>query len=572
MRVQSVNHVASVSSAGDIHWHDIDWYRVEITVRKLQMRIAKAVRDQNWRRVNMLQRFLVRSFSGKALAVKRVTENHGKRTPGVDNVLWSTPEAKIQAIGQLGKRGYRPMPLRRVSIPKNNGKLRPLGIPTMRDRAMQALHLLALEPVSESLADRNSYGFRPERSTADAIEQCFIVLAQKNSAKWVLEADIKGCFDHINHDWLIENIPMDKTILIGWLKAGFIESGKLFSTDEGTPQGGIISPTLANMTLDGLEVALESKFGKKRTPAAYKNKVNLVRYADDFIITGTSKEFLENEVKPVVVEFLRERGLVLSTEKTKITHIDKGFDFLGQNVRKYNGKLLIKPSRKNVKQFLDKVRSVIKGNKASRQANLIRKLNPLIQGWANYHKAICAKETFNAVDYEIGYLIWKWAKRRHPSKGKRWIKARYYRSVGARSWVFSADTGDCKDNGERIITNLIEAADTSIKRHTKIKGDANKYDPKWEPYFEDRISKKMKDSLKGKRALANIWSVQDGRCLICGQHITTDTGWHVHHIVRSVDGGSNKQSNLVMLHPNCHRQVHSRELEVVKPAPVKGTL
>lgn len=568
--MQSARNDASASSAGDMSWHSIDWRHVHVTVRRLQVRIAKATLDGNWRRVNSLQRFLVRSFCGKALAVKRVTENQGKRTPGIDRVVWDTPEAKARAIESLNRHGYKPLPLRRVYIPKSNGKMRPLGIPTMRDRAMQALYLLALEPVSESLADRNSYGFRPHRSTADAIEQCFTSLSQRSSAKWVLEADIKGCFDHISHDWLTANIPMDKAVLSKWLSAGYFESGRFLPTQEGTPQGGIISPTLANMALDGLEAQLEAEFGIKRTSKAYKNKVNLARYADDLVITGDSYELLNDRVKPLVEKFLLERGLVLSPEKTRITHIEEGFDFLGQNVRKYNGKLIIKPSVRNTKAFLDKVRAVVKGHTAARQENLIIRLNPIIRGWANYHKSVCAKETFNAVDFEIGYLIWKWAKRRHPTKGGRWVKGRYFRSVGNRNWVFSADTGNRRDNGERIIVNLMEAADTSIKRHKKIKGEANPYDPQWEVYFEERASKKMTSSLKGRRKLVKLWSDQGGRCIVCRQPVTTETGWHVHHIIRRTDGGSNKFSNLVMLHPNCHMQVHSQRLEVMKPAPLIG--
>ena len=267
-------------------WHSIDWETSHRQVRGLQVRIAKAAKNQQWRRVKALQRMLVRSFAAKVLAVKRVTENRGRRTPGVDGETWSTPESKWRAVSRLKRTGYQPRPLRRVYIPKTNGQRRPLGIPTMLDRAMQALYLLALEPVSETTADRNSYGFRPHRSTADAIEQLFVNLSRKHSAQWVMEGDIKGCFDNISHDWLIAHVPMDKVILGKWLKAGYVESGQFSLTEAGTPQGGIISPVLANLALDGLEKVLESHFGKKNTKASYKTKVNYVRYADDFVITG----------------------------------------------------------------------------------------------------------------------------------------------------------------------------------------------------------------------------------------------------------------------------------------------
>lgn len=264
--------------------------------------------EGRWNKVKSLQRLLTHSISAKKLAVRKVTENQGKKTPGVDGETWSSPETKSKAVLSLKRRGYQPLPLRRVYIPKSNGKMRPLGIPTMKDRAMQKLHLLALEPISETTADRNSYGFRPERSTADAREQCFIALVKKDRPQWILEGDIKGCFDNISHDWMLEHVPTDKKLLQKWLKAGYIYQNELFPTDAGTPQGGIISPTLANMTLDKLQAKLEAKFGRKNSRKASENQVNLVRYADDFIITGKSKDVLANEVKPLVEEFLKERG------------------------------------------------------------------------------------------------------------------------------------------------------------------------------------------------------------------------------------------------------------------------
>lgn len=563
---------AGAPSHESVTWHSIDWTRCHHEVRRLQARIVKATREGKHGRVKALQWILTHSFSGKALAVRRVTENQGKKTPGVDGITWSSSEAKSQAMLSLKRRGYRPQPLKRVYIPKANGKMRPLGIPTMKDRAMQALYLLALEPVAETTADGRSFGFRPERSTADAIEQCFTALSKKVAPQWILEGDIKGCFDNISHDWLMSHVPTDREILRKWLKAGYMEDRQLFPTEAGTPQGGIISPTLANLVLDGLEAKLDVAFGRKRYANGVQTRlmVNYVRYADDFIVTGRSKELLEQEVMPIIEEFMRERGLTLSPEKTKITHIDEGFDFLGQNVRKYNGKLLIKPSKANVATFLEKVRSAVKGNKALDQPRLIRMLNPMIQGWANYHQHVVSKKTFAHVDHEIWRVLWQWAVRRHPQKSSVWIKQRYFHSVGTRNWVFASATSERFPDGNPILSSLRKAADTPIRRHRPIKLEANPFDPMWETYFEERASLKMQNSLRGRKKLTSLWLSQGRRCPICQQLITQGTGWHVHHIIRRVDGGKDGNTNLVMVHPNCHNQVHVNGLKVVKPARGSG--
>jgi len=556
--------IVGAASGCDVAWHGIDWADAHQTVRRLQMRIAKAVREGRWSRVKSLQWLLTHSFYGKALAVKRVTENQGKKTPGVDGETWSTPESKAEAVLSLKRKGYQPKPLSRVFIPKANGKMRPLGIPTMKDRAMQALHLLALEPVSESTADPNSYGFRPERASRDAALQCYMALAKTRSAQWVLDADITGCFDNISHDWLLANIPMDKAMLRKWLKSGFVWNGQMFPTEAGTPQGGIISPTLANMTLDGIERILRERFGVPETRAAWKNKVHLIRYADDFVVTGATRETLD-EAKQMIVEFLAVRGLTLSPEKTKVVHIEEGFDFLGWNVRKYDGKFLIKPAKKNVQAFLRKVRGTINEAKTAKQETVIAKLNPVIRGWANYHRNQVATDAFNRVDSLIWRWLWRWSCRRHPNKRSDWIKDRYFIREGLRDWVFSTTVVD-EDGGERKVT-LAKAADTSIKRYTKIKGEAHPYDPAWEQYFEDRLGLSMKDSFRGRGKLLHLWYAQEGACPVCHERITKETGWHVHHVLPRAQGGTDAMRNLVLLHPNCHRQVHSRGCSEL-PAPV----
>src|SRR5467141_5192296 len=338
-------------------WYAIDWQAINRNVRRLQVRIVQATKESRWGRVRAVQRLLTHSYSGKVLAVRRVTENDGKKTPGVDQEIWDTPEQKTKAVHELKRRGYQPQPLRRVYIPKSDGRtMRPLGIPTMKDRAQQALHLLALDPVVETTADNNSYGFRQQRSCADAIEQCFKILSRPNP-QWILEGDIKSCFDRISHDWLLTHVLMDRAILQKWLKSGSMEKHVLHETTDGTPQGGIISPALSNCALDGLERLLKEKYpaGKRlKSLGGEKPCVNLVRYADDFVITSKSKELLEGEIKPLIEQFLQRRGLEHSQTKTVITPVKHGFDFLGQNVRRYpNGKLLTKPSKKNIKVFLD---------------------------------------------------------------------------------------------------------------------------------------------------------------------------------------------------------------------------
>ena len=361
----------------------------KVKVKRLQMRIVKAQKQNRHNKVRALQWVLTHSYSAKILAVHRVTTNKGKNTPGVDGVIWRTDKHKKEAVRGLKRKGYQAQPLRRIFIPKKNGKQRGLGIPVMMDRAQQALHLMALDPVAETILDNEAFGFRPKRSTADAIEAVYkAVAANKDCAEWVIEGDIKACFDNLSHEWLMKNIPMDKRVLAGWLKAGIIFKDEYSDTEAGTPQGGIISPCLANLALNGLASMLKRKFMNRKVlnRKEINNRVHTIVYADDLIVTGKSRELLEQAVLPEVRKFMHERGLTLSEEKTVITHLKDGFDFLGQNTRKYKGKILTKPAKKNVQSFLDGIRKMILNNPTLKQEQLIGMLNPKIRGWGNYHR------------------------------------------------------------------------------------------------------------------------------------------------------------------------------------------
>jgi len=459
-------------------WKTIDWPHVRQEVRRLQMRIAQATQAGQHRKAQALQWLLTHSRSAKLLAVHKVTTNRGARTPGVDNIIWRTNKQKLHAALSLQRHGYRPRPLRRLYIPKPNGKLRPLSIPTQHDRAMQALYALALAPIAETLADRYSYGFREGRRCADALEQCFSVLSKRQSAPWILEGDIRACFDEISHDWLLAHVPMDKRILRAWLKAGYWEKDQLFPTQTGTPQGGLISPWLSNLTLDGMEKAI-------RAATQPGDKVNFVRYADDFIVTGANRELLEQKVKPALTAFLKERGLELSEQKTVITSIESGFDFLGHTVRKYGTKLLITPAKSKVKILRQKIKQRVHSALALPQEVLLHQLNPLLRGWANYYRNGAAKQTFNSLDRYVFNTLWRWVTRRHPIKSAAWRIKQYFSATG-KPGCFSVKV--YRQTGEPRVLKIYRLASTSIERHIRVRGAANPYDPRYTEYFEKRRS------------------------------------------------------------------------------------
>lgn len=567
MKTNLVYPETSASSSGEVtSWHEVPWATVETAVRKTQLRIAQAAKDEDWRKVKRLQRLLVSSFYGRCLAVKRVTENQGKKTPGVDGITWGTPNAKWCAVKSLSeKRGYRPKPLKRVWIPKPGKKeKRPLGIPVMLDRAMQALHLLALEPVVEVTSDPKSYGFRPDRSTADAMVELFHLLAPQTGAQWVLEADIKGFFDNINHEWLSRNVCMDKAILRKWLKAGVIDRQQYSATTAGTPQGGIISPCLANATLNGLETQLKGYLADQLGKAkARKRKVQVIRYADDFVVLADSKELLEDIIRPWTEQFLAKRGVELSKAKTHLTHITDGFDFLGWNFRKYvptspyrKPKLLIKPSKKNVQTFYRRVSEVIKSSGALTQEALIAQLNPILRGWANYHSPVVAKQTFSKLENLIFWRLWRWAKRRHPKKSADWIRNKYFHHIGGRRRVFAHPY--INRRGERAYRELYHLPGTPIMRHKRLPVDYQPYDVEHELKWEALRVQRQRHKLRFRKQIMSLYIRQQGLCALCGHPVTEATGWHDHHIIRRVDGGPDTLQNRVLLHPNCHAQVHSQ--------------
>lgn len=374
-------------------WTDIDFSKAEKCVKKLQKRIAEAFNNDEVDRVISLQHKMIHSFYAKALAVKSVTSNRGKKTSGVDDVVWVTPEDKYNAIFQLNRRGYKPMPLKRIYIPKVNGKMRPLSIPTMKDRAMHTLYRYALEPISEVTADCCSFAYRSKRSAKDAIIQIVNVLTEHPEYQWVMKADIKACFDNISHEWVIEHIPMDKVVLWKFLKCGYIEESVYHPTERGVPQGGCISSVICNMTLDGLEELLNMNFGRS---------VCLTRYADDIIIVGESQELLVQMVVPVLNEFLSERGLALSKEKTGFYSVNDKIHFLGWEISMVDGKIIAKPTREKVDSLLGKVKDVLMHPQEEQECEL----NWRIRGWLNYYAGIAHPLSLNDVEYEIYLLIY----------------------------------------------------------------------------------------------------------------------------------------------------------------------
>jgi len=546
---------ADASSHDMNEW--IDWREIERHVLRLQRQLAHAVEHHNRKAVRHYKWLIRTSHHTKLLAIRHVTqENQGRRTPGVDGRTYTTPEERRELCGLVNLR-RRPLPVRRVYIRKKNGKLRPLGIPTMHDRVCQAIHKMAMEPEWDIQFAPNTYGFRPQRSTWDAMGQVFTNLSRPNSPQWVIEGDIRGYFDNVDHDKLIAKLASEDRVFVQrMLKSPVIDpEDGLIPTKQGTPQGGLLSPLLAVIALqcmesDLREKAFQMKFGRDRTSPG----INIVNYADDFIVTCKTKEQAEQYV-PVIAQWLAEKvGVELSLEKTRITHIDDGFDFLGFNVRKYHGTLLIKPAKDNRLTLLRKIKGVLDANKSAKQSTVIRLLNPMIRGWGNYYSTQVSKKVFNYCDHRIHWMLWKWAKRRHPEKGARWIHQRYFPRRGNRKGVFA--------DGSFTLTIM---SDIRVIRHVKIQGRRSPHRPNDQEYFEARQEELLLKRLNGFQK--TVVRKTSGRCAFCGCKVSPVhfRRWQVNGenailFVRMIPerlGGRNAIANVVVTHRWCYERYRS---------------